>query len=112
MDVTMSVQTENPEIYFAGQISPEHVKMAREQGISTIICNRPDAEGGTPSHVIRQEAETHDVEFHYLPMVHGAPIEDLVGHFATAVKTATGPILAYCASGARSSMLWNHARSA
>lgn len=93
----------------AGQLSPKDVALAKAQGFSTIICNRPDGEGfGQPSaDKMRAACAEHGIAFHYVPLSHSGPGPNTMSDFKAAIETATGPVLAYCRSGARSAMLWN-----
>lgn len=90
------------------QIDPEDVAVARDAGFVALICNRPDAEV-PPSHQadsIRAAAEEAGLAFHDLPVVHGALTPELVEAHRQAVEDADGPVLAYCASGNRSTVIW------
>ena len=90
------------------QISPEDVAEIKARGFTTLICNRPDEEvpPGIRASDIRAAAEAEGLTFVELPFSHGSLTLDLVEAQKEARGAASGPILAYCASGNRCSVLW------
>ncbi|MCT4558629.1 MAG: TIGR01244 family sulfur transferase [Pelagimonas sp.] len=94
--------------YVAGQISASDVPSIAEAGIKTIICNRPDAEV-PPSHradVIAQAAQEAGLTFEVLPITHQSMTAENVQAQMALLAQAGGPVLAYCASGTRCTVLW------
>ena len=90
------------------QISPEDAAAIKEAGITTVICNRPDAEV-PPSHqsdVIGAAMEAEGLRFEVLPITHQTMTPDRVAQQSAIVEASDGPVLAYCASGTRCSILW------
>jgi sulfide:quinone oxidoreductase len=77
-------------------------------GITTVICNRPDGEdfGQPEARVVAAECEAHGIAFHNIPIDRSGLTMDMVERFRSAVATSTGQVLAYCRSGQRSSVLW------
>jgi uncharacterized protein (TIGR01244 family) len=92
----------------AGQIRPEDVEALAAQGFETVICNRPDGEdaGQPTAEEIAQACAEHGVTFHLIPVYHGGLSMDTVAQFREAVDASEGPVLAYCRSGQRCSVLW------
>jgi sulfide:quinone oxidoreductase len=92
----------------AGQIRPADVAGIAAEGFRTIICNRPDGEefGQPLAQDVAADCATHDIEFHYIPIHHGGITMDSVAAFRDAVAASSGPVLAYCRSGQRSSVIW------
>ena len=92
----------------AGQIQPGDVEALAAEGFTTIICNRPDGEdaGQPTADEIAQACATHGVAFHLIPVFHGGLSMDTVEEFRDAVAASEGPVLAYCRSGQRCSVLW------
>lgn len=92
----------------AGQIQPDDVAHFAGQGFMTIVCNRPDGEDpGQPTAAeIAGACAAHGVAFHHIPVSHGGLSMDLVAQFRDAIGASKGPVLAYCRSGQRSSILW------
>lgn len=92
----------------APQLEPGDMAALAEQGITTVICNRPDAEVPPPlqAAAIQAAAEAAGLTFVYNPIVGGAMTEDNVEEQAEAIAASEGPVVAYCASGNRSSQAW------
>jgi uncharacterized protein (TIGR01244 family) len=90
------------------QIDPNDAPAIKEAGITTVICNRPDAEV-PPSHqadALRAAIEAEGLRFEVLPITHQTMTPDRVAQQAAIVEASDGPVLAYCASGTRCSILW------
>lgn len=90
------------------QIGPEHLAEIKTRGFTTLICNRPDAEVPPGLHAadMRAAAEAQGLHFVDLPFAHGSLSLELIEAQKAALADAPGPVLAYCASGNRCSMLW------
>ena len=97
----------------SAQIDPSDLEAIKESGFKSVICNRPDAEEpGQPSFdEIRDAADKRGLATLYLPITHGGMSQDQIAEFETALNKLPGPILAYCRSGARSSMLWSQTKA-
>lgn len=92
----------------SSQIQPADVATIAADGFTTIICNRPDGEDfGQPAvSDIEAECEAQGVMFKFIPIDRSGLTMEMVEGFQTAVKASEGPVLAYCRSGQRSSVLW------
>jgi len=101
-----------PGISTAGQIRVEDLAALKDCGIATILCNRPDDEepGQPGSEAIRMEAERLGLAFASIPIPLGPLDERIVIRTAQALEHLPRPILAYCRSGARSTMAIDAAR--
>lgn len=90
------------------QITPDDVAAIAEAGFTTLICNRPDGEipADINAEAIRQQAEAAGLRFVLNPVVGGAITMDNVHNQGRAIADSNGPVLAYCASGNRSSIVW------
>jgi uncharacterized protein (TIGR01244 family) len=90
------------------QITPEDIPAIVAQGYTTIICNRPDGEIPSEWHAdtMRALVEGAGLTFVVNPVIGGAITFDNVTAQGAAITDATGPVLAYCASGNRSSIVW------
>ncbi|MEZ5779961.1 MAG: TIGR01244 family sulfur transferase [Paracoccaceae bacterium] len=90
------------------QIGPEHLAALHEAGFTTIIDNRPDAEIPADLHAARMRAAAEAAGFRFVlnPVIGGAITMENVTVQGEAIATADGPVLAYCASGNRSSIVW------
>jgi len=90
------------------QIEPRDMAAIRGAGYTTIIDNRPDGESPPDLHAdpMRHAAEAAGLHFVVNPVTGGAMTMDNVTAQGAAIAAATGPVLAYCASGNRSSQVW------
>lgn len=90
------------------QIRPADIADASELGYTAIVNNRPDGEGlGQPkSDVLAAEAEALGVAYFHIPVKKGDLNAGHVDALKTVMAQADGPVLAFCASGMRSSMVW------
>ncbi|MBD3764231.1 MAG: TIGR01244 family phosphatase [Rhodobacterales bacterium] len=90
------------------QIAPEDLPAIRAAGYTTVIDNRPDAEipADWQAAAMRAAAEAAGLTFVENPVIGGMLTEANVEAQARAIAEATGPVLAYCASGNRSSVVW------
>lgn len=95
------------DLSVAPQISVVDVAEAARQGFKTIVNNRPDGEDpGQPDEAdIKAAAAAAGLAFISLP-VRGGPTPDQVAQTAEWFETADKPVLAYCRSGTRSTLLW------
>ena len=96
------------DVAAAGQISVADVPHIAKAGFKSIVCNRPDGEGfgQTPYAEIEKAAKAAGLEIRYQP-VHsrGLSAHD-AEHLKTLLAELPRPLLLYCASGARSSILY------
>ena len=102
----MSFRRLTPAVLVAGQIGPEDVIAARDQGVGLIVNNRPDGEEpGQPSSAeVAAWAEAAGLDYAWLP-VRGRPTPEQARDMAELMKDGV-PTLAFCRSGMRSAALW------
>lgn len=95
-------------VFASPQIEVADVANARELGISLIINNRPEGESGdqTAGAEIESAARAAGMEYCAIPITHAGFSEPQVDAMIAALGTAQGPVLAYCRSGTRSTLLW------
>ena len=105
-------RTLDPSISVFGQIEPEDVAAAKEQGFTAIINNRPDNEqpGQTTGAEIEVAAKAAGLDYVAIPVDHSGFAEWQVAAMTDALEQASGPVLAFCRSGTRSTFLWALAR--
>ncbi len=98
----------DPTISVAGQITAADVATAKAQGFATIVNNRPDGEqGGQPGgDEIAAAAQAAGLGYVAIPVTHAGIAPAQVEAMAAALDGAAGPVLAFCRSGTRSTMLW------
>lgn len=90
------------------QIALEDLEAIRDAGYRAVIDNRPDAEipDDLQTSAMRARAEALGLAFYANPVIGGALTLENVTAQAKAIAAAPGPVLAYCASGNRSSIVW------
>ena len=89
-------------------IAPSDLEQIRDAGYTTILCNRPDPEVPPALHAseMRAAAEALGLTFVDNPVTHAGLSADMVRLQADTIANAPGPVLAYCASGTRSTVVW------
>lgn len=97
----------------AAQIDPDDVAEAARQGFTLVVNNRPDGEQpGQPSGAeIAAAARAAGLGYRAVPIDHSGFPEAKVAAMAEALAEAPGPVLAYCRSGTRSTLVWALARA-
>jgi uncharacterized protein (TIGR01244 family) len=100
-------------IYAAPQIGLAEVAEAAAMGVTLIINNRPEDESDdqTPGPDIAAAAKAAGIAYVAIPVTHSGFSEPQVEAMAKALEGANGPVLAYCRSGTRSTLLWALAES-
>lgn len=104
----MNLTELSPTLSIRPQVMPAEVAELAALGFSTIICNRPDGEGaGQPLFAeVAKAATAAGMSAHHLPVVPGQITPDHISEFARLTSEADGKVIAFCASGKRSTMLW------
>lgn len=90
------------------QIDPQEAEAIKAAGYVMVIDNRPDGEV-PPSHqatAMRAAIEATGLRFEALPITHQTMTAENILAQSELVAEANGPVLAYCASGTRSSVIW------
>ena len=97
----------------AGQIQATDVEALRQNGFVAIICNRPDDEDHRQPSAADIGAACNElgIAFHHLPIDNAGISPETVAAFQQIVADSAGPVLAYCRSGQRSSVLWQYSGS-
>ena len=100
-------------MYASPQISLDDVAAAKEAGFTLIINNRPDGEADdqVESAAIEQAARAAGMDYTAIPITHSGFSEAQVNAMIAALGEAQGPVLAYCRSGTRSTLLWSLAQA-
>lgn len=104
----MDIRTLTPTYAVSPQIDPSDMEAIAKAGFGTIICNRPNAEI-PPSHhdaVMAEAAAAAGIAFEVIPVTHQSMTRDLIATQADILANASAPVLAYCASGTRSTIVW------
>ena len=95
------------DVFVAGQLLPAQIQALAEQGVMTFINNRPDMEAPMQpsSQDLEKLAQDLGVDYHHIPMA-GGLTPGLIEASETAYANLPRPIVAFCASGTRSTALW------
>lgn len=95
-------------ISVAPQITPAQVAEAAKLGFTLVINNRPDGEEpGQPSAAeIEAAAKAAGLGYVAIPITHQGFSEAQVAAMGEALASASGPVLAFCRSGTRSTLVW------
>ncbi|MGN6279973.1 MAG: TIGR01244 family sulfur transferase [Sphingomonas sp.] len=103
----MQIRRIDDRISVSPQINPADVTEAAAQGFAAIINNRPDGEeaGQPEGDPIRIVAETLGLAYTAIPISGGFSHEQ-IDAMRAALDAASGPVLAFCRSGTRSTNLW------
>jgi uncharacterized protein (TIGR01244 family) len=90
------------------QITVADVAIAKDRGVTLIVNNRPEGEGDdqTPGADIEAAARAAGIDYLAIPITHAGFSHPQVAKLAEALERATGPVLGYCRSGTRSTLLW------
>jgi uncharacterized protein (TIGR01244 family) len=104
----MEIRPLSPRYAVSPQISVEHLPAIAAAGIKTIICNRPDIEVETDQQTdaIRAAAEAAGVRYEVLELTQATMTPQNVARQRALIDGAEGPVLAYCRSGTRCSIVW------
>lgn len=96
-----------------GQLDPADMAVLAAQGVSMVICNRPDSEVAPDQQAAAMQgaAEAAGLGFVYNPVNGAAMTLDNVEEQAEAIGSAEGAVVAYCASGMRSAVMWAFAQA-
>ena len=101
------------DMYASPQIGVEDIAAAGELGVVLVINNRPEGEAPdqTPGAAIEQAARDAGMDYLAIPVTMSSLSPEDVSAMADALENAQGPVLAYCRSGTRSTLLWSLARA-
>lgn len=96
-------------LWVCPQLQADELAAAAAKGFRTIINNRPDRESPDQpdSAVMEAAAKKAGVHYEYLPVVPGQFTQQQVAAFDKHLRELPAPILAFCRSGNRCSMLWS-----
>lgn len=100
-------------VFASPQIDTDAVAEAKAMGIVAIINNRPEGESPdqTPGDEIEAAARAAGLDYVAIPVTHAGFAAWQVDAMGEALGRAQGPVLAYCRSGTRSTLLWALARA-
>lgn len=90
------------------QIDEAHMHEIAGAGFRSVLCNRPDGEepGQCDYARIAEAARAEGLEVRSVPISGGVITPQALAEFRAALDEMPKPILAYCRSGTRCTMLW------
>ena len=100
-------------VWASPQICLDDVAEAKARGFALIINNRPEGESPdqTSGEAIEAAATALGLAFCDVPVAPGGFSLEQVERMTAALDSALGPVLAYCRSGTRSTLLWSLAQA-
>ena len=107
----MNLRQINAEYSVSPQISVEDVDQLSALGFKSIVCHRPDDEDpGQPDFdLIAARARELGIEVAHIPVV-GQPTAEAVQAMNDALDELPKPMLGYCRSGNRSTIVYQQAQ--
>lgn len=105
----MAILKLSDQLYISPQISEADAAKAAALGIQTVICNRPDGEeDGQPTvaEAAAWLAEAGIEQFRHQPVIAPQINAADVAAFQQLLTESAAPVLAYCRTGTRCSLLW------
>jgi sulfide:quinone oxidoreductase len=107
-DIDMQTRTLTDKLSVSSQVALTDLTAAADQGIHSIINNRPDGEA--PDQPTSAEIETAaaalGLGYRHIPVVPGQIHDEDITKFSDALAELEGPVLAFCRSGTRAASLW------
>ncbi|MEL6520192.1 MAG: TIGR01244 family sulfur transferase [Pseudomonadota bacterium] len=103
----MEIRQLTPDYAVSPQIDPVDLNAIAEAGFKTVLCNRPDAEIEPRLQAASMAAAAQEAGLNFVinPVVHTGMTEEIVALQRSTIESE-GPVLAYCASGTRSTIVW------
>lgn len=104
----MEIRQITPRYSVSPQITVEDVPAIVAAGFVKVICNRPNVEvpAEMQSDVIGHAVKDAGLEFEVLELTHQSMTTENIARQRDLAEACQGPVLAYCASGTRCSVVW------
>ena len=104
----MELKRINDTVSVSPQISVADIAALKAAGFTTIVNNRPDGESpDQPTGAeIEAAAKAAGLAYIAIPLGREGVSPDMVDATKAALEGSSGPVLAYCRSGTRSTTLW------
>ncbi len=103
----MDLRQLSPSLAVSPQIRPEDVASLAAAGFKVLVNNRPDEEieAEIGHDAMARAAGAVGMTYHFLPFHPGRITPQLINDF-TQATAGLGPVVAYCRSGHRCTVLW------
>jgi uncharacterized protein (TIGR01244 family) len=103
----MNIRPINDEYAATAQIAVDDLDEIRDMGFKSVVCHRPDDEDpGQPAFSeIAARAAERGIEARHIP-VSGSPTPEAVRAMVDALDELPKPMLGYCRSGNRSTIIY------
>lgn len=104
----MEIRPITPRYAVSPQITVKDVPAIAKAGFVKVICNRPNTEvpADMQSDAIGQAVRAAGMEYEVLELTHQTMTPENVARQRDLAESCSGPVLAYCASGTRCSVVW------
>jgi sulfide:quinone oxidoreductase len=104
----MDIKKISPFLSVSPQINVADLRKIAARGFRTVINNRPDGEAeGQPLNTdLADEAKKSGLVYVYQPVSSKMVTDGDAVDFATELDRARGPVLAFCRTGTRCTILW------
>ncbi len=104
----MDARKLTPRYFVSPQISVADLPDIAAAGFVAVICNRPNSEVSADQHSERIAAAAAEagLAFEVLELTHQTMTPENVARQNALIEAADGPVLAYCKTGTRCSVVW------
>ena len=104
----MDLRKITDNISVSPQIESDDIPAILKAGFRSVMCNRPDGEepGQCCYDDVAKAAVAAGLEVHWLPIVTSAITVEDITEFRAALDEMQKPLLAYCRTGTRCTMMW------
>ena len=104
----MEIRPLTDEFAVSPQVDPDHMHEVAGAGFRAVLCNRPDGEepGQCDYDSVARAAEAEGLQVRWVPIVSGRMTQEALDDFRDALEEMPKPLLAYCRTGTRCTMLW------
>lgn len=108
----MDIRPVSEDYFVSEQITVEDIAEIKAQGFKSIVCHRPDEEvPDQPSYeAVKSAAEAAGIEIRHIPVGGAGLTMESVREMVDAIEEMDRPMLGYCRSGNRSTVIFKNAK--
>lgn len=109
----MDLRKISDQLSVAPQITPAELAQAKALGFKSVINNRPNGEelGQPTAEEVAAIAAELGLAYVHQPVISGQITDDDIRAFKENISAADTPVLAFCRTGTRCTILWALARA-